>query len=176
MTEPKAVHYEPIALSAESTVVAEFVPDPAMPSAYQGEAELEASLIACAEVSRGSVEPLMPYRALRRLFDDGETPRPLANARGRVLLTEWLQGADIDRSPSVALESPDADRLESVKELVAAYRETLPPRHPVISRVDDGRGLALRTDLAADLHWALDQIESIIELPKDDGPRRRRIV
>ncbi len=139
-------------------------------------AVLEASLIACAEVSRGSVEPLMPYRALRRLFDDGETPRPLANARGRVLLTEWLQGADIDRSPSVALESPDADRLESVKELVAAYRETLPPRHPVISRVDDGRGLALRTDLAADLHWALDQIESIIELPKDDGPRRRRIV
>ena len=46
MSEPVAVRYEPIALSAESTVVAEFVPDAAASPAYQSEAQLEAALIA----------------------------------------------------------------------------------------------------------------------------------
>jgi len=44
--ELKPYHYEPIALSNESTVVAEFVPDfAARDSAYQGEAELEREFI-----------------------------------------------------------------------------------------------------------------------------------
>jgi type I restriction enzyme R subunit len=37
--------YEPIAVSAESTVVAEFIPDPATATAYQSEAELEREFI-----------------------------------------------------------------------------------------------------------------------------------
>ena len=40
-----AVGYEPIALSAESTVVAEFTPDPAKQTGYQSEADLEKALI-----------------------------------------------------------------------------------------------------------------------------------
>ena len=44
MSEP-ALHYEPIALSADSTVVAEYLPDPSKESGYQSEADLEASLI-----------------------------------------------------------------------------------------------------------------------------------
>jgi type I restriction enzyme R subunit len=40
-----AIRYEPIALSPESTVVAEFVPEPAGSDAYQSEAALEAELI-----------------------------------------------------------------------------------------------------------------------------------
>ena len=40
-----AARYEPIALSAESTVVAEFVPEPSAATAYQSEAALEAELI-----------------------------------------------------------------------------------------------------------------------------------
>jgi type I restriction enzyme, R subunit len=39
------VHYEPIAISSESTVVAEFVPDAASAVSYQSEAELERELI-----------------------------------------------------------------------------------------------------------------------------------
>jgi type I restriction enzyme, R subunit len=38
-------HYEPIALNPESTVVAEFVPDPSKETGYQSEAELERALI-----------------------------------------------------------------------------------------------------------------------------------
>jgi type I restriction enzyme R subunit len=40
------VVYEPIALSAESTVVAEFVPEPAAQAAYQSEADLERTFLA----------------------------------------------------------------------------------------------------------------------------------
>jgi type I restriction enzyme R subunit len=36
-----ARHYAPIAVSSESTVVAEFVPDPASEAAYQSESDLE---------------------------------------------------------------------------------------------------------------------------------------
>jgi len=45
MSEAPPVRYEPIAVSAESTVVAEFVPDPAGVDAYQSEAALEAEFI-----------------------------------------------------------------------------------------------------------------------------------
>jgi len=45
MTEARARRYDPIAVSSESTVVAEYVPDPMAASAYQSEAELERELI-----------------------------------------------------------------------------------------------------------------------------------
>lgn len=45
MTEGSPVRYEPIAGSAESTVVAEFVPDVAGETAYQSEADLEREFI-----------------------------------------------------------------------------------------------------------------------------------
>mgnify|MGYP003381782819 CR=1 FL=1 len=40
------VVFEPIALSAESTVVAEFVPEPAPQASYQSEADLEQTFLA----------------------------------------------------------------------------------------------------------------------------------
>ena len=45
MSEAAALRYEPIALSSESTVVAEFVPEPTGGATYQSEAALERSLI-----------------------------------------------------------------------------------------------------------------------------------
>ena len=43
MSEGKPTRYEPVAVSAESTVVAEFTPEPTSSSAYQSEAEFEPS-------------------------------------------------------------------------------------------------------------------------------------
>ena len=40
MTEGPHPRYEPIAVSSESTVVAEFVPEPGTESVYQSEADL----------------------------------------------------------------------------------------------------------------------------------------
>lgn len=45
MTDAKAVRYDPIAVSAESTVVAEFVPDDKSADSYQSEADLEREFI-----------------------------------------------------------------------------------------------------------------------------------
>ena len=45
MSRAKPTRYEPIAVSAESTVVAEFIPEPTRATAYQSEAELEAEFI-----------------------------------------------------------------------------------------------------------------------------------
>ena len=45
-TVPTSARYEPIAMSSESTVVAEFIPDASAAASYQSEAELEAALIA----------------------------------------------------------------------------------------------------------------------------------
>ena len=45
MSEPPPRRYEPIAVSSESTVVAEFVPEPSSAASYQSEHELEAELI-----------------------------------------------------------------------------------------------------------------------------------
>ncbi|MBG6219006.1 hypothetical protein IWX75_003494 [Arthrobacter sp. CAN_A6] len=45
MSEATPRKYDPIAVSSESTVVAEYVPDPKAEAAYQTEAELERELI-----------------------------------------------------------------------------------------------------------------------------------
>ena len=45
MKEASSMRYEPIAVSSESTVVAEFIPDAATETAYQSEAELEREFI-----------------------------------------------------------------------------------------------------------------------------------
>ncbi len=45
MSDTAARRYDPIAVSAESTVVAEYVADPVQEAAYQSEAALEAELV-----------------------------------------------------------------------------------------------------------------------------------
>ena len=45
MSEGRATRYEPIAVSSESTVVAEFIPDASTNAAYQSEAGLEREFI-----------------------------------------------------------------------------------------------------------------------------------
>lgn len=55
-----SVAYEPIALSAESTVVAEFSPDPAKQAAYQSEADLEKAFIA---LLQGQAYDYLPLRS-----------------------------------------------------------------------------------------------------------------
>ncbi len=65
MTEPTgAPRYEPIAVSDESTVVAEFLPEPSKGSAYQSEAALEAALI---ELLQGQAYEYLPISSASAL-------------------------------------------------------------------------------------------------------------
>ena len=58
MPESLQPRYEPIALSAESTVVAEFVPEPAGQASYQSEADLERTFLALLEEQAYEYLPL----------------------------------------------------------------------------------------------------------------------
>ena len=77
MSQSNAVRYEPIAVSAESTVVAEFVPDAKAPKEYQSEADLEREFIDLLQSqayeylpiksrSRSGREPANPARGTER--------------------------------------------------------------------------------------------------------------
>ena len=59
MSESKPTHYEPVAVSAESTVVAEFIPEPTSAAAYQSEAELEAEFI---EILKSQAYDYLPIK------------------------------------------------------------------------------------------------------------------
>src|SRR5690606_21145574 len=60
MIESPAHRFEPIAVSPESTVVAEFVPDGHLESRYQSEAELEAGFI---ELLKGQAYEHLRFRS-----------------------------------------------------------------------------------------------------------------
>ncbi len=85
MTDAAAYRYEPIALSSESTVVAEFVADPAAGAAYQSEAELERSLI---ELLRGQAYEYVTITTEAQLVANLRTQLEALNA---ITLsdTEW---------------------------------------------------------------------------------------
>lgn len=59
-----ATHFEPISVSDESTVVAEFVPDATRGSGYQSEAELEAELV---ELLKGQAYEYLPITSASAL-------------------------------------------------------------------------------------------------------------
>ena len=77
MTDAAAFRYEPIALSSESTVVAEFVADLAASAAYQSEAELERSLI---ELLRGQAYEYLPITSEAQLVANLRTQLEALNA------------------------------------------------------------------------------------------------
>ena len=97
MTDAPATRFEPIAISSESTVVAEFTADPATSAAYQSEAELEREFILLLQgqayeyvTIRSEAELLANLRvqleALNAVtFTDGEWQR---------LLAEYVVGAN----------------------------------------------------------------------------------
>lgn len=72
MTDALPRRYEPIAVSAQSTVVAEFVADPATATAYQSEADLERELLA---LLQGQAYEYLPVTSEQQL---------IANLRARL--------------------------------------------------------------------------------------------
>ncbi len=65
MSVGKPTHFEPVAVSAESTVVAEFIPEPTGSSAYQSEAELEQEFI---EILHSQAYDYLPIKNERDLI------------------------------------------------------------------------------------------------------------
>ena len=75
-TPATAVSYDPIAVSVESTVVAEYIPDPHEETAYQSEAALEAELI---RVLQSQAYEYLPIRSEADLIGNLRTQLELLN-------------------------------------------------------------------------------------------------
>jgi type I restriction enzyme, R subunit len=97
VSEAAAYRYEPIALSSESTVVAEFVADLAASAAYQSEAELERSLI---ELLRGQAYEYLAITSEAALVANLRTQLEALNdivfsdAEWKQFFTERIAGAN----------------------------------------------------------------------------------
>lgn len=97
MSEGRAVRYEPIVVSSESTVVAEFVPEPASASAYQSEADLGRELV---RLLQGQAYEYLPIRseadllANLRIQLEALNNVTLSDAEWARLLAEYIAGAN----------------------------------------------------------------------------------
>ena len=77
MNEGSAPRYEPIAVSSESTVVAEFVPDPASEVGYQSEADLERAFV---DLLRGQAYEYLPLTSEDQLVANLRTQLEALNS------------------------------------------------------------------------------------------------
>src|SRR5690606_40434356 len=97
MIESPAHRFEPIAVSPESTVVAEFVPDGHLESRYQSEAELEAGFI---ELLKGQAYEHLRFRSGADLVTNLRTQLEVLNgiefsdAEWERFFTECVAGED----------------------------------------------------------------------------------
>lgn len=87
MRGPKAVRYEPIAASSESTVVAEFISDAVTEAAYQSEADLEREFI---RMLQGQAYDYLPIRTEIELVANLRTQLEVLN-KITFSDTEWKQ-------------------------------------------------------------------------------------
>ncbi len=85
MSEPK--HYEPIAVSAESTVVAEYTPDAATATGYQSEAESEKEFI---KLLQSQAYEYLPIHSEAELIANLRTQLEILNST-KFSDTEWEQ-------------------------------------------------------------------------------------
>jgi type I restriction enzyme R subunit len=97
MSESAAIRFEPIAISSESTVVAEFVSDPATSAAYQSEAELEREFI---RLLQGQAFEYVTIRSEAELLSNLRVRLEALNAvtftddEWQRLLSEYVVGAN----------------------------------------------------------------------------------
>lgn len=97
MSIPPPAHFEPIVVSAESTVVAEFTPDPSAAAAYQSEAALEAEFIRLLQgqayeyvTLRTEAELLANLRVQLQVLNQVE----FSDDEWQRLLSEYIAGAN----------------------------------------------------------------------------------
>ena len=109
MMEPKATRYEPIVVSSESTVVAEFVPDAASATSYQSEADLERQLV---KLLQGQAYDYLPitseYELVRWIKDQsGLTWEQIARAFdvSRRAVHLWANGGRVSAGNAEAIQS-----------------------------------------------------------------------
>ena len=154
MSEASARRFDPIAVSAESTVVAEYVPDPQASGAYQSESALERELI-----------QLLESQAYERLTITSEADL-VANLRRQLELLNDVTFSDTEWSSF--FESKIAGKNDGIVEKTVRIQED----HVQLLQRDDGSTKNIRLIDKANIHNNRLQVINQYEVDRGAGGGR----
>ncbi len=156
MTEPTGgVRYDPIAVSAESTVVAQYVPDPAEATAYQSESALEQELIG-----------LLQSQAYEYLPLTGEAEL-VANLRAQLELLNGIEFSDTE------WERFFTERIAGANEGIVEKTVRMQEDYVQILRRDDGSTKNVKLIDKTDIHDNRLQVINQYEVAQGEGGAAR---
>lgn len=157
MSDASAARFEPIAVSAESTVVAEFVADPASSAAYQSESELERELMR-----------LLEEQAYERLRITSEAAL-VANLRTQLELLNDIRFSDTEWQRFFST------RIASENDSIAEKTQRIHEDHVQLLERDDGTRKNVRLIDKQHMHanrlQVINQYEVGLETPTSPAPR-----
>ena len=156
MTEPTGgVRYDPIAVSAESTVVAQYLPDPAEATAYQSESALEQELIG-----------LLQSQAYEYLPLTGEAEL-VANLRAQLELLNGIEFSDTE------WERFFTERIAGANEGIVEKTVRTQEDYVQILRRDDGSTKNVKLIDKTDIHDNRLQVINQYEVAQGEGGAAR---
>ncbi len=151
MSEASPRKYEPIAVSAESTVVAEYIPDAHHATAYQSEAELEREMIR-----------LLESQAYEYLFITSEA-QLIANLRAQLEALNSITFSDIE------WESFFATKIASQNDGIVEKTVRIQEDHVQILKRDDGSTKNITLLDKTNIHNNRLQVINQYELGRGEG-------
>jgi type I restriction enzyme R subunit len=155
VTEPASLRYEAIAVSDESTVVAEFVPDESGATAYQSEVELEAELIKLLQSQAYEYLPISSASDLE------------ANLRTQLQLLNDVEFSDDEWR---LFEEKIAGRNDGIVEKTARVQED----HVQVLKRDDGTSKNITLIDKTNIHNNRLQVINQYEVPATSGAYANR--
>ncbi len=155
MTEPKAMRYETIAVSSESTVVAEFVPDAAAETAYQSEADLERELV---KLLQGQAYDYLPITTEAQL---------VANLRSQLEALNGITFSDTE------WERFFSEKVAGANDGIVEKTVRIQEDHVQVLKRDDGTTKNVQLIDKTNIHNNRLQVINQYEIGQGDGGARR---
>jgi len=155
MTEPKAMRYETVAVSSESTVVAEFVPDAAAASSYQSEADLERELV---KLLQGQAYDYLPITTKAQL---------VANLRSQLDALNGITFSDTE------WERFFSEKVAGANDGIVEKTVRIQEDHVQVLKRDDGTTKNVQLIDKTNIHNNRLQVINQYEIGEGDGGARR---
>ncbi len=155
MSDTIPTHFEPIVVSAESTVVAEFIPDAASEAAYQSEADLEREFI---KLLQSQAYEYLPITSEAQL---------VANLRTQLELLNSITFSDSE------WEKFFTDRIASANDTIEAKTIRIQEDHVQLLKRDDGSTKNVMLIDKSNIHNNRLQVINQYEVGQGDGGAKR---
>ena len=155
MSDTIPTHYEPIVVSAESTVVAEFIPDASAEAAYQSEADLERQFI---KLLQSQAYEYLPITSEAQL---------VTNLRRQLEALNSITFSDAE------WERFFTERIAGANDTIEAKTIRIQEDHVQLLKRDDGSTKNVMLIDKANIHNNRLQVINQYEVGQDDGGAKR---